>query len=296
MSISNSCTTHCVTTWSLRNGSCPSLDTAASSHMIFLGMLSPKRRRMLAVTFCHASGFRVFPVCNSSCLNPSTPIRATASASCWMQFSIRVSTSSSRNDSASRCASKSLTRDVRACKHVGAISAARHAGGPGAAPSDGRSGAPPSGFRWSLCCSWWWMSSNRGFITPLKIMRQVSSSKTALPCCCRQSKTPESAAPLTSRRASLTSIESPRRMGNQCAAGWLALATAPDSVPPVTTWTPARELDGGGGGSGLLLSARYSVACSRYLIACRDMGTLAWHWPNASNVRTPSLKFSTKRL
>mmetsp|Transcript_39610 Transcript_39610/g.125954 ORF Transcript_39610/g.125954 Transcript_39610/m.125954 type:complete len:262 (+) Transcript_39610:1005-1790(+) len=261
MSISNSCTTHCITTSSFRKGSWPSPKTLASMHMSFVGMLSLKSCKMLAVTFCQASGVRLLPVSKSSCLKPSTPMRATASVSCWMQFSISVRTSSKRKARDSRWASKSLTRAVRAARHVGGpIDAAQEA----AVPSERfASAAPPapSDFLASPFCSWWWMSSKSGLITPLNTMRHVSSSKTTLPCSRKQSKTPFKAAARTSRRGSLTSIERPRKIGNQCAAGWLEPVRGPASGG---AWPAAPVVEPSGGGcSERDLSARRSAACRR---------------------------------
>mmetsp|Transcript_33175 Transcript_33175/g.91726 ORF Transcript_33175/g.91726 Transcript_33175/m.91726 type:complete len:255 (-) Transcript_33175:3090-3854(-) len=253
-------------------------------------MLSLKSFKMLAVTFCHDSASSFLPVCSSNCLNPSTPIRATASVSCWMQFSMSLRTSSSKKDRDARLDSKSLTRAVSAARHVGGpMEAAHEAAVPSERPL---SAALPSGFLWSPLCSWWWMSSKSGLITPLNTMRQVSSSKTVLPWSRRQSKTPFRAAARTSRRGSLTSIERPRRIGNQWAAGWLGPASATASAAPPTT---ASELTGGGGGSGFVLSARYSAACRRYAIAFSEMERFALHCPKARRLRTPSPRFSMKR-
>mmetsp|Transcript_25687 Transcript_25687/g.78956 ORF Transcript_25687/g.78956 Transcript_25687/m.78956 type:complete len:260 (-) Transcript_25687:568-1347(-) len=259
MSMRRSCTTHWMTTASFRKGSWPSPDLVSSTHMSSVGMLSRKSFRMLAVTLCQDSGFRLFPACNSSCLNPSTPMRATASVSCWMQFSISRSTSSSRKDRELRWASKSLTRAVRAARQVGGpIDAAQDAAVPSERPA---SGTAPSGLRESALCNWWCMSSKSGLMTPLKTMRHVSSSKTTLPCSRKQSKTPFKAAARTSRRGSLTSIERPRKIGNQCAAGWLEPVRGPASGG---AWPAAPVVEPSGGGcSERDLSARRSAACRR---------------------------------
>mmetsp|Transcript_86463 Transcript_86463/g.222711 ORF Transcript_86463/g.222711 Transcript_86463/m.222711 type:complete len:257 (-) Transcript_86463:3044-3814(-) len=251
MSMSSSCTTHWMTTSSFWKGSWPSFGALTCTSSSFVGMLSLNSCSALAVTFCHASFLRFLPVSTSSCLKPSTPILATASVSCWMQFSISLRTSSKRKESESTCASKSLTS---------AVSAARHVGGPMEAAQEAAVPSPlPSGFLFgSPFCSWQWMSSKSGFTTPLKTMRHVSSSKTALPWSRRQSKTPFSEADLTSRLGSLTSMERPRRIGNQCAAGWPDTATSPPAPA-----TPPGKPEGGGGGFGLLSSARYSAACRK---------------------------------
>mmetsp|Transcript_24347 Transcript_24347/g.73121 ORF Transcript_24347/g.73121 Transcript_24347/m.73121 type:complete len:209 (-) Transcript_24347:3005-3631(-) len=208
-----------MTTSSFLKGSCPSPDAVASTHISLVGMLPAKSCWMLSVTFNQLSAFIFLPVCRSNCLKPSTPMRATASVSWPMQLRIILSTSSSRKAKESKCASKSLTNAVRACKHVGGPSAASGASTPSGRPCSG----PPS-LRWS--CIWWWISSNNGLITPLNTILHVSSSKELSPCFCKQSNKPLIASARTSRRRSLTSEERPLKIVSHCSAGCLLASVA----------------------------------------------------------------------
>mmetsp|Transcript_15121 Transcript_15121/g.41588 ORF Transcript_15121/g.41588 Transcript_15121/m.41588 type:complete len:281 (-) Transcript_15121:2860-3702(-) len=278
MSISNNCTTHWMTTSSFRKGSSPSPEALTSTHINCLGMLPANSCLMQAVTFFQQSSSIFLPERINSCLKPSTPMRAMASVSWLMQFLMSLSTSSNKNDSDSKCSLNNLTRAVSACKHVGGpMLAAQEA----AVPSERLVSAAPGCFCCSPGCIWQWMSSNNGLITVLKTNRHVSSSNELLPCFCKQSKRPFNAAALTSRLWSLTKVDKPRKMFNQCSAGCLTALG-----PPSRTSLEATEA--------AAFTARLSAACSKCSMDFLDISTLHLHCPNASRAPMPSVKLSMR--